>query len=72
MFISGWNLMPEHYTKSTVAAQAFCPRCMRVTMHRVDFGRKGPCLVCIEKLEKQHRQVSPIHSTTGQQGELFK
>lgn len=36
--------MGEHYTRSTEAATAWCTRCNRNTEHRVDGGRKGPCL----------------------------
>lgn len=63
--------MKEHYTKSTVAAQAFCKRCNRQTMHRVDSGRKGPCLVCMKLLEEEHQKVRPVKSML-KQLELFK
>jgi ribosomal protein L37AE/L43A len=41
--------MPEHYTKNTVSATYWCPKCAKPTLHRVDSGRRGPCLVCLEK-----------------------
>jgi len=34
----------EHYTKNTEACTAFCKKCGRDTQHRVDGGRRGPCL----------------------------
>ena len=36
--------MPEHYTKNTLECTAWCKRCGRMTQHRVDGGRRGPCL----------------------------
>jgi len=36
--------MPEHYTKNTLETTAFCAKCGRFTQHRVDGGRKGPCI----------------------------
>lgn len=43
--------MPEHYTKNTLECTAYCNRCGKMTQHRVDGGRRGPCLDCIKKLE---------------------
>lgn len=39
--------MPEHYTKSTVSATYWCAKCGAATEHRVDGGRRGPCLKCL-------------------------
>jgi len=36
--------MPEHYTRNTETATAWCNKCRRMTTHRVDGGRKGPYL----------------------------
>lgn len=36
--------MPEHYTRNTLETTAWCPTCGRSTQHRVDGGRRGPCL----------------------------
>jgi hypothetical protein len=36
--------MPEHYTKNTLECTAWCKKCQRNTQHRVDGGRRGPCL----------------------------
>ncbi len=45
--------MTQHFTKNTVEASAWCPKCKKQTMHRVDRdemqGRLGPCLVCMDK-----------------------
>lgn len=36
--------MPEHYTKNTLECTAWCRVCQKHTQHRVDGGRRGPCL----------------------------
>jgi ribosomal protein L44E len=59
----------QHYTRSTVSAAAWCPKCKRHTQHRVDDRRKGPCLECIGRLEQQH-QTS--RAPAAQQQPLFK
>lgn len=48
--------MAQHFTRNTVAAQAWCPKCAKQTMHRVDDRRIGPCQECMAKLERQHEQ----------------
>jgi hypothetical protein len=37
-------MMAEHYTKNTLECTAWCGKCQRDTQHRVDGGRRGPCL----------------------------
>ena len=41
--------MPEHYTKNTLECTGWCNPCGKFTQHRVDGGRRGPCLDCILK-----------------------
>jgi len=36
--------MAEHFTKNTLEVTAWCNKCQRHTQHRVDGGRRGPCL----------------------------
>lgn len=36
--------MTEHYTRNTESVIAWCAKCQRMTQHRVDDGRRGPCL----------------------------
>lgn len=36
--------MSEHYTRNTEWATFWCTRCRRNTQHRIDEGRRGPCL----------------------------
>jgi len=38
--------MPVHYTKNTLECTVWCAKCRRMTQHRVDGGRQGPCLEC--------------------------
>lgn len=44
----------EHFTKLTVSASLWCSKCQKFTDHRIDGGRKGPCLACIARLESAH------------------
>jgi len=46
--------MPEHYTHNTLEATCWCNKCGKATQHRVDSGRRGPCLECIKRLELQN------------------
>lgn len=59
--------MPEHYPKSTVWVQVWCRKCHKETAHRVDTGRRGPCLVCLEKLAER----PPAPPKPPDQGNLF-
>ena len=36
--------MGEHFTRNTLETTAYCPKCRAFTQHRVDGGRKGPCI----------------------------
>lgn len=47
--------MGEHYTKNTVSVRANCSKCGRQTDHRVDNGRRGPCMECIARLDDDVR-----------------
>lgn len=46
--------MAEHYTRNTVSATAWCSKCQKRTMHRVDDRRISICLECADKLERDH------------------
>ena len=41
--------MSQHYTRNTVSAAAWCPRCRKQTQHRIDDRRIGPCLDCLAR-----------------------
>jgi hypothetical protein len=43
--------MGEHYTRNTLEATCWCKPCGGMTQHRIDEGRRGPCLECIRKRE---------------------
>jgi hypothetical protein len=39
----------HHLSRNTVSAFYWCNKCSKQTEHRVDGGKKGPCLACLEK-----------------------
>ena len=41
--------MSQHYTRNTVSASAWCPKCGKPTQHRIDDRRVGPCLDCLNR-----------------------
>ena len=45
--------MGQHYTRGTVSASGWCPKCRKQTQHRIDDRRMGPCLECIDRLADQ-------------------
>lgn len=57
--------MPEHYTKNTVEVSVWCNKCGKATRHRVDDGRRGPCLECLNK------PTAPPPPPAPTQGRLF-
>jgi ribosomal protein L44E len=63
--------MSEHYTRNTVSASAWCAKCKKFTQHRIDGVRKGPCLECIARLDKQHAEL-PTKPEVERQRELFQ
>jgi ribosomal protein L44E len=64
--------MPQHYTKATLQVSVWCNRCGKHTMHRVDDGRRGPCLDCIQKREKAMRaQLEMLKEPEAVQMDLF-
>ena len=62
--------MTEHFTRNTVSAAFYCSKCGKQTQHRIDDGRKGPCLDCIAKLEARH-QAELLKPRPAEQGSLF-
>lgn len=51
--------MTEYFTKNTVEAKLWCKRCFKYTMHRIDKGRKGPCLDCCTRARPQNKVPDP-------------
>lgn len=56
--------MPEHFTKNTVSATFWCLKCGKATMHRVDGGRRGPCMVCMESTPHGARKPAQIEQAS--------
>lgn len=61
--------MPEHFTRNTISAAFWCNKCQKVTQHRIDDRRKGPCLECIGKLEEKH--AAQLSKPQAEQSSLF-
>jgi hypothetical protein len=59
--------MSEHYPKGAAWVKVWCKKCNKETAHRVDDGRRGPCLVCLEKLASR----PPPQPKPPEQGNLF-
>jgi hypothetical protein len=59
----------QHYTRNTVSAAHYCPTCGKVTQHRIDDKRKGPCLECIARLDREHEEAAQAKIEA--QGEMF-
>jgi len=65
--------MSQHFTRNTVSAQFYCAKCKRVTAHRIDDRRKGPCLECIARLEQEYAaRPQKNDAQSAKQEELFR
>lgn len=51
--------MTEHFTRNTVSAPFHCGKCAKVTQHRIDSGRKGPCLDCMARYDAAPKPARP-------------
>lgn len=60
----------KHYTKNTVSVYAWCGQCKGQTPHRVDNGRRGPCLTCIDRLDKKQDRAA-VRAIKHEQASLF-
>lgn len=49
--------MTQHFTRNTVSAAFFCGKCSKFTQHRIDSGRKGPCLDCMARFDAKKRDA---------------
>lgn len=63
--------MTQHFTRNTVSAAFHCAKCGKSTQHRIDNGRKGPCLECIAHLAVEHAQFEIEKRRAARQGSLF-
>jgi len=59
--------MTQHFTRTTVSADFHCSKCKRVTQHRIDDGRKGPCLECIARLDELYKRHKEFEQSLPQQ-----
>ena len=55
----------EHYTRNTVSVSAYCSKCGKKTLHRVDDVKLGPCLECIVRSEAARAGV-PVKVQNGE------
>ena len=55
--------MAQHYTRNTVSAAAWCPKCQANTQHSVHDRRIGSCLVCLERLNQDHDRTTEAQFT---------
>ena len=62
--------MSQHYTLNTISASHWCSKCGKFTAHRIDKGRKGPCLDCIARYDNAPKVVKLYEEE--KQEELFK
>lgn len=58
--------MGEHFTRNTETATAWCAKCGRNTEHRIDGGRKGPCL------DPKHPRPKEKKPEPQKSGDLFR
>lgn len=64
--------MPHHFTKNTVQAEIFCPRCMKETPWRIAEGRRQFCMVCYDKGRDHDEKANPKQEPeVERQGSLF-
>jgi hypothetical protein len=62
--------MPHHFTKATVQAECWCKPCGKYTQWTVYNGRRGACLECIARREKEAKD-RPVQKPAAEQGRLF-
>lgn len=60
----------KHHPRNTVSIQKWCGKCLAHTPHRVDGGREGPCLRCIDRME-ECRKVEPPAKPPAQEALKF-
>lgn len=44
-------------SRSTISAAFYCKKCRKQTQHRIDGGRKGPCLECAAKTDAEYERL---------------
>jgi hypothetical protein len=61
--------MTEHFTRATVSSAFWCGKCQKRTQHRIDKGRKGPCLDCMARYDAAPKVEAK--ENVFEQGSLF-
>lgn len=65
----------QHFMRNTVSASCWCARCSKMTQHRIDGVKRGPCLACVDKLaldiEESRRRETEKHEMAARQASLF-
>lgn len=54
-----------HFPKNTVEAACWCDSCGRETPHRIDDGRRGPCL---DPAHGRQRKLLDVREPAGRRG----
>ena len=61
----------QHFTRDTTQVKAYCRVCGRLTMHRVDDRRLGPCLEhAAPAMSKRQERLLERLAAEREQGEL--
>jgi hypothetical protein len=63
--------MAEHYPRNTVSVPAPCKKCGKITQHRVDDRRLGPCLTCIGDIDQWLKDRAEARTKPASQGNLW-
>lgn len=63
--------MTQHFTRNTVSAEFWCGKCKKFTQHRIGDRRKGPCLECLDRLEREHAKAEQESQISSRQASLF-
>jgi ribosomal protein L44E len=61
-----WN-----FEKSNVSVEFYCSKCEQNTLHRIDQGRRGPCLKCLKRLDRENQERLNHASIAWKQQKLF-
>lgn len=63
--------MRHFFSKGTIEAAIWCKKCAKETPHKIDDGRPTHCLVCLAKLDAQHREKFNAVASMAVQDSLF-
>lgn len=63
--------MTQHFTRATVSAEFWCPKCKKRTQHQICDRRKGACLECVAKLDQLYEEHRKFARESAEQKGLF-